>query len=113
MERTKPIDEVSGATGTRCGVPLEGSSQGFPVAYSPRVSDFGNSEIQEKIGSVASEVASISGATEGQPQGAQEEKYFVALDAVSDHGAAEDQPQGVQEEERASDTARGLSLIHI
>ena len=49
VEANNPADEVSGATGTRCGVPVEEILSGVSVAHSPRVSDLGNSRIQERV----------------------------------------------------------------
>ena len=45
VEPHKPIDEVSGATGTRCCAPVEGIPSGVFVAHSPRSSNFGNTGI--------------------------------------------------------------------
>ena len=44
MEANNPADEVSGATGTRCGVPVEGFPSGDSVAHSPRVSSLRTAE---------------------------------------------------------------------
>ena len=45
VEANNPADEVSGATGTRCGGPIEETPSGDPVAHSPRASSIGNSGI--------------------------------------------------------------------
>ena len=90
MEPNKPTNEASGAAGSLNCVPVAESSHGLSAAYSARVLDFGTVGIEEKRGSVESEVVSDPRDTNDQLQGAQEENSF-ALDAVSDHWAAENQ----------------------
>jgi len=55
VEANNPADEVSGATGTRCGVPVEGFPSGDSVAHSPRVSSLrtAGSHDEERIAAEA------------------------------------------------------------
>ena len=48
VEANNPADEVSGATGTRCGVPVEGFPSGDSVAHSPRVSSLRTAENRDE-----------------------------------------------------------------
>ncbi len=80
VEPYKPIGEVSGATGTRCGVPVEVHTMGLPVHQPARASNF-EEDTESPFGS---DITSFNRVIEDQPQGLREQtlEYMVSGNPV-------------------------------